>query len=291
MRVKCWLSIFLAALLSCSASAQGGSTDDADKLTWFLSAGNARGTVIILPGLNDKPETMFELADTLSRVGYNALVCAFAGQRPGEFFSEYSAEDFAAAWLADIDSAVSAAKTKFPELPLYNLSYSLGGAVTISYLERLPASPFKKLFFLAPAIRLNLRARALRLLLPFKIFNLSLPSLAPKQFRAHDYTSLRSYSALFGVIDSLQRSSFDAGKLNAIPAVIALSPEDELVSENGIKDWLKEKDLSSWKLISLRPNPQQKGIYKHQVFNEAGLGPEEWHRLLAMITETFSREE
>ncbi|MFN8389664.1 MAG: alpha/beta fold hydrolase [Bdellovibrionota bacterium] len=287
--LRLWISI-LTCLLLLACTAPPEPMQLLPSHPWHESKGGAhRGTVLLVHGLNNRPEVMQPLAERLADEGYDACVVTLTGHESSGAWPDV---DYEAAWLGDFSRAVESAKARFPDQPLFGIGYSLGATVITRSLADHPELQLSGLVLISPAWPLTLRSRLIRAFVPFDVLGMSLPSFAPPAYRAHNRTSLRAYRGLFRLADSVNEGmEGDASRrLRATKTLCAISPDDRLVSYSGMEDWLAKHKLPDWTLEALHPAPQDSSLPAHLVLDEESLGHEEWEHFTRLIFELFARD-
>lgn len=186
---------------------------------------------------------MDPIAGCLNHHGFHALRVSFhdRASRP---------EGLPSCWLSEMAGGYRELEARYPELPVYNLSFSLGALVTIRFLELEGAARFERMVFLAPAIALTRRAGLVRCLRPLRSLGLSLPSVAPRSLRARDATPIAEYAAMLDLMDYARIVSRRVGR---IPTAVLASRRDEVVSFEGIESWMRRNRLENWTLKAVHP--------------------------------------
>ena len=256
---------------------QEQGSDDA----WFVARVRpAKGVVVVVHGLNNKPEIMDPLIEALNTRGLHARRVALAGH--GSAMGNHSG-NLDQLWLQDISSAYHECAERYPDLPVFLLGYSLGALTAVRFLDENPGA-FERMVLYAPAIRLRWRTRLLRPLRPLARFRLSLPSLAPKEQRVRDWTPLAAYAAMFRLSDAVQKIDHRA-RIGATPTRVLLSRRDELVSYRGLERWIEENELHRWQLFAADVPTQAKN--KHLLVVPSAVGTDAWKQVTDQL-ELFS---
>jgi alpha-beta hydrolase superfamily lysophospholipase len=229
--------------------------------------------------MNHEAATLQPLRSELIRLELAACQLRLSGHtRNSEDNYRVSAE----LWAAEVNEAVRKFESQYPELPRIGLGYSIGAALLLQQAITHPETGFSKFVLLAPALALGSKSILLEFLTPFRIFDLSLPSAAPKEYRVSDSTPLAMYRAALDTVstlDDLEAHSI----LSNIPALIFVSKNDEVVDYEGIHDWIKDRNLDKWQIETLHPNPTLPSSFNHLIIDQQTLGDEEWQRLLKAI--------
>jgi len=230
-----WLSALLAVvvgLLPGCAPLRGVA--DPERTAWHHPPQPARGTAVLVHGLNNPPELMEYLHPLLDAEGFSALTVKLAGHAAPEDPPPSSGT----VWIDNIRAAVREAEAANPAGPVIIIGYSVGATAAILLAAAEDAPRIDGLILLAPALALRPVAQLGRLLLPLQRFGLSLPSLAPRATRLRDTTPLRSYAALFELAD--RAAVADLRGLASIPTLAVVARDDEYVSSARALRWFAE---------------------------------------------------
>lgn len=275
------LVAFIVLIMSgCSATLPASPPAPQESSRWFLSnAHPPKGVFLVVHGLNLRPSAMDPLGATLAANGYHVHRITLHGHngRTAQLFDEN-------VWLNEVAQSYQEIRTRFPSLPTYVMGYSLGGLTLVRMLESVPPTEYPRaMILLAPAISLRGALDVLSTLhLPPPI-TWAFLNLAPQEYRRYDYTPLFWYSntlALYRDMDSFK----DAHRLAAIPTLVVLNSEDEIVSPEGTSRWIERHDLSSsWRIEMVRPESSKFPFKEHLIIDESSLGQAEWIRLKNLI--------
>ena len=239
------------------------------------------GVVVVVPGLNNKPAVMDSLVRRLNKSGFHCLRVSLYESRSSDHLSS---EAIAERWIQEVEMAHSRLTKSYKRLPLFNLSYSLGALVTIRFLQMKKSALFRRMVLLAPALVLAKRASLIHFVTPLSAFGLALPSLAPDAVRARSATPLREYAAMLRMVSEVE-SLAGAEKIGRIRTQLFLNPKDELVSYQGVRDWVQRNTSEAWTLDSIRVG--SKGAYQHLVVSKDALGKAAWKELAGKVTRFF----
>ena len=246
-----------------------GVSGDTKSASWFLTdSPSPRGVILVVHGLNNKPELMQPLIAELTASGFHALRLSLV--REGTDLEQH--------WRQQLEAAYCEAGRRFPDLPRSAAAYSMGAALVTDFMARFPDHRLQSAVLFAPALSLPKFTALLRPLLPLRVLGLGLPSFAPGDYTAKPFTSLRAYQGLYNVIDGL-RSTEDVSGLAKPRVLVLMRPNDELVSFTGLQRWIAARQLSKWKLEAL--SSQCAGVHRfaHLIMLPESLGDEEWRRM------------
>lgn len=248
------------------------------------TAGPVRGTVVVAPGLNNRPQAMDPLIRILGRAGFHSLRVSLHQVRRGD---RQPADTVARQWVDDIAEAYAVARSRDAKIPVFNLSYSLGALATLRFLQRTPSARFAAMVLLAPPLSLTRGARMVRALTPFRSLGLALPSLAPVGVRARASTPLVEYAALLQLVDDV-RGAGSSVNFSKTATRVLVGRDDELVSRRGVKAWVEENRLTGWNVESLDVKPTAHSS-RHLMISKASVGDVAWHAITRAVIEQFTR--
>ena len=239
------------------------------------------GVVLLTHGLNQNPDTFESLRAFMREQGLTTCQLQLLGHEADKK-SKHAATS--AAWYAQFSEAVHTISERYPNTPFSALGYSIGAALTVAYIDRSETQPFDHLLFIAPAFSLKWYTWFIRLLQPLRFFNLSIPSMSPKQYRAHRSTSLDSYAAAFTLVDDIGALKHPAVFEN-IHTQIVISDDDEVVSSAGVRAWLKRNGLERWHVERIKHSADSTDRYDHLLVDESSAGPAGWNALKMAVAQ------
>ena len=279
--MKSVLILLVAVFMSgCSATLPASPPSPQESSRWFLANQHPpKGVFLVVHGLNLRPSAMDPLSETLAANGYHVHRITLHGHngRTAQLFDE-------TVWLNEVTRTYEEIRTRFPELPTYVMGYSLGGLTVVRMLESIPPTEYPQgMVLLAPAISLRGALDVLTALhLPPPI-TWAFPNLAPQEYRRYDYTPLFWYSNTLALYRGIDEGR-EATRLAAIPTLVVLNEEDEIVSPEGMAQLLERKKLGpSWRIKMVHPKNSQFPRKEHLIIDEASLGQTEWLRLRLLI--------
>lgn len=244
---------------------------------------DATGVVLVAHGLNNKAEVMDELISVLQRAGFH---CCRVALHDLDMPRDISAEATEELWLRTVLEARDDIFRRFPNLPIFNLSYSLGALVTVRFLDTSSSKLFERMVLIAPPVALNWSASLLRLLTPLARFGVSLPSAAPKDVRIRSGTPLVEYKALLNMHDAVHNLS-NAATLNQTKTLVIVDEDDELVNRSGVLEWINRNELTAWNATELINRHPEKRTYSHLMVIERALGHAAWQSMTDEIISHF----
>ena len=231
-----------------------------------------KSAIILIHGLNNNPKNLEDLANHFKELNFIARIVVLKGHQSAEDWpGDLSSKD----WIQNIKDAYQDLRANYPDIPIYNLSYSLGAPLTVSFLKSDSKYKFDGIIFIAPALKLKSKSLIMRAISNLHFLGIKIPSFTPKEFRIHSSTSLKAYRALF----ELQRDSLDLEEktiLKNTPGKIFLRSEDEFIDIKGIENWLKLNQLN-WSVTFL--NEKDSNLPEHLMINKRSLNKKSWEVL------------
>lgn len=238
---------------------------------------------MVAHGLNNKPQVMDALISVLQGAGFHCQRIALHDPNGPRDLSAKAIEDL---WLETMLDACDEVSERFPRLPLFNLSYSLGALVTVRFLDAHASKSFERMVLIAPPVALNWTVSLLRALMPLARFGWSLPSAAPKDIRIRPGTPLVEYKAVLNMRDEVHTLA-KPESLNRIPTLVYMDEGDELVSRSGVLEWIERNRLTHWTERELEDRNPEGRTYSHLMVVESALGHSAWQALTGEIVSHF----
>ncbi len=247
---------------------------------WIRSPGEVRGVAVVVHGLNIDPDAMRAWATVLNQEGLDVLLVGLSGHRTSPYGASLST------WHSEYGAALAEAQAEAGELPVFSLGYSLGAALSVSYLEANTDSTVDGLVLIAPAIQLRPYTQITRAILALRHLRVRVFSAVPRRFRAHRLTALASYHALFQTVESVSALR-DSTRFQRIPTLALFSPRDPLVSLSRFSDWTRIHKLDQWEI---EPIPVRNLRKAHLILDEEAVGEAAWRVATASVRD-FIREQ
>ncbi len=245
------------------------------------------GAVLVAHGLNNKAKVMDALISVLVDQGFHCLRISLHEEATGS--SSVSPERIGEDWIDTMTNAYAELVERYPGSPIYNLSYSLGALVSIRFLDINHGAEFESMVLIAPPAALTWTASLVRFLTPLARFGIALPSAAPVEVRARRGTPLMEYAAMLQMLNQIQ-SLAEQEKLDQIQTLVVLDKNDELVSYEGVMDWLDQNNLTHWSPKQLVDRAPESRTYAHLMVIEKALGRPAWETLTRDILAQFGVE-
>lgn len=145
--------IACALLISgCVRPSTPSPPDSRENPRWsFSTEAHPKGVFLVVHGLNLKPSALDPLCGFLASQGFHSYRITLRGH------NEPQGESFEVAeWQRDVTAATATIRSRFPQLPLYALGYSIGGLLlTNAFDTNTSLPPPRGMVLLAPAISLR----------------------------------------------------------------------------------------------------------------------------------------
>lgn len=247
-----------------------------ESLSFHQKQSNPRFMAVVVHGLNLRPERMAALEKLLQDFGGETLRVALLGHRGN---IDEQKEVTWNQWLDQFHDhyCYASKRAKKLNIPLVNLSFSLGALVSLGHMANQNEWPYEKLILIAPAAWIHWYGN-IPSWFSFLGGRLGLPSKNLESYRAEKTTSLAAYEAM-----AQGRSEIEAIEETLLKnkTLIVMDPDDELVSLKKIKSFIKEKKLQdSWQTLEIsNKNHQLKKSYHHLVVDPPSMGQDSWEAL------------
>lgn len=270
--------------------------DDTLGLSW-QQHDKPSAVVVLVHGLNLDPAAMQDIQQLLFDADMDVLSVSLTGHARAlsddARLVQFQEASFAI-WQDDIRDAVQLAGQRADAIqrPLYVVGFSLGGLLSADYLVSPPVdsadtgnASVDRMVLLSPAISLRWSSY---LLYPLQVFpDVFLPSVAPRVYRANDYAPVSAYIALYEGIEQFHERAEQAQNraLLNIPALVFMHPQDELVSFDGVRDFIDEQQLSRWRFVEVDKSDDAGDVLNHLIVGPHSLGSDSWRSLSGQILE------
>ncbi len=238
----------------------------------------AKASALVVHGLNNSSQMMSDVEASLQEMGLNTLNLTLYGHH-GQF-SEFQAatqED----WLEDVLSGYCELRNL--GLPVIFVGYSLGGFLGPYLSTQWRAVEFKAFVFLAPALVLH---RPLDWLARLRILGrrFSLPSRAPKDYRVYSKVPVSAYWEFLEAKEDFAEADLERLR---VPGLVLIDPRDELVSAEGLRQFISEQDLDDyWKFVEVK----SKHSYRHIIVDHKTLPAGGWSQLNSFVGSLVSEK-
>jgi pimeloyl-ACP methyl ester carboxylesterase len=233
----------------------------------------ARELFLVLPGLNLNPARLDSWRAVLREGGAETMMPDLAGFGAPGGPRPVSARR----WLEDLSAAHGQARARFPDAAVSVLGYSLGAALALVW-SRETGNRFDRALFLAPALVMRPLPRLAVSAFSMLPGSWLIPSAAPRAYRLRGFVSVGAYRALRRLLSQQPGE----GGPHPRASLVALSPQDELVSPDAARSYWRRRDEAEpggahrlhW--IVHQPRP---GWLRHLVVDAETLGAAPWNGL------------
>jgi alpha-beta hydrolase superfamily lysophospholipase len=243
----------------------------------------SKNLALIAHGINLKPEKMTEIGEFWKLNGYEVSYLELSGHKAseGKLFEIATSEK----WLQETENWLkfNLPSDSNPHSKIVFVGFSLGALVYLNSLLQFEffAKRVKAAVLFAPAIKTHWYAS-----LPKYLWNdLKIPSASVPSYRAHNFTPVAAYKALFKLQENILveggNNPVNARKLWNVPTLVFLEPRDELVSQRGTQEWVSQLGLNNWQLIPVSAkNSSHDRKFAHLIIDSLSVGIQEWNRIL-----------
>lgn len=253
---------------------------DAGTYTYdWLELADPQAVAVLVHGLNLQPDAMTDIASALMSRNIAVLSVSLSGHadeldEQGRLV-QFADADFSV-WQNEVRNAVLDADVyaRKSDLPLFLVGFSLGGLLSADYQASFAETDnihIDRMVLFAPAISLRWSSY---LLYPLQAFpQVVLPSTAPDGYRANDFAPVSAYLALYRGIRQFNEAVDEA--LN-IPVLLMIHSRDELVSDNRIRQFIEEHELTQWRYADVSKSADAANVLNHLIIGPDSLGKESW---------------
>ena len=227
---------------------------------------NAKAACLLVHGLNNKPEVLFDIANFLESLSLPSVIIGLTGHNNDITNLESITKKI---WHQDVLDGYKLIKKKCDDV--YFIGFSLGASIGLDMISE--SIHYKKMILLAPAIAPRIPVKFLDYISPV-LPSLPLYSMAPKSYIANKYLPLKCYKVLLSIYKSVHKKKFASAN---IPTLVFADPKDETMSLGDIKKLIENYQLSNWKLILLDSNNVvSKVSFHHLIVDREAMGFENW---------------
>lgn len=225
---------------------------------------------VLTHGLNVAPRVMERLADTLGWPREHCTFVCLPGHGRGSSWREVTA----ARWLDSLQQQYEAAAASSE--PIVYLGFSLGGLLMPCLLAQGKVPAPARQILLAPALAFRGWTLLPSFLSTPRLDQLLIPSFTPVYYKATPGVTIGAYKALFALRQQLERAP--AARYN-IPTLVLCDQRDELVSAEGLRAFIHDKQLSEWQLRILPSRRGERWGKKHLLVAREYQSPVYWQRI------------
>jgi esterase/lipase len=230
--------------------------------------------VILIPGLNLRPDALNEIANQFISQGLQARIVSLHKPMLSEHFSGQQMADM---WANQVRDEYQALRDQLPDKPMLLFGYSLGTLLALNLVLEQPEDK-KTLFLLAPPLELRMLPNFLLKLTRLLPASVLIASAAPERYRIQPWTLAAEYQALNSVRNQLDKK-LQLLSQERLSGVVLLSSQDEFVSDSGVSEILQRYTPKlEQRILSL-----QGGSYGHLMLDQYSLGEQGWHELSEAI--------
>jgi esterase/lipase len=251
------------------------------------AAASTTGVSLLVHGINSKPEKMLRIAADLEAHGQKTILVKLTGHAKASD-TELMRNVNRGIWLNDVYQGYLQARKIADQnhVPLTYVGYSLGGLLAVDLLEDTHYSQvhFESMILLAPAVATTFWATVGGYIIRDWPEEVEIPSLGPQEYQVRQMVPVGAYNAMFKSQHIVWDQ--DASPRLIIPTLVFIDPNDELVSESGLQDWVQQKGLQTqWNFVEMKKTEGATIGLHHLMLDEACLGTEGFSILLGKIHE------
>ncbi|MDR2543123.1 MAG: lysophospholipase [Treponema sp.] len=243
----------------------------------------AKGVVLTVHGLNLLPSKMGDditdgtIAKLFLDEGYHVYHVTLPGHvGPVSEMRNVKAQDWLDSALEQYREAAEIAREN--NIPVYLAAFSLGALVYLNLMLNEEDVAFAGAVLFAPAIAVKGTIRfAFRAGSIFLLNRSIIPGKSHREYRAHSGASVSANKALFELEDALYKSGFTNCN---IPALIFISPRDELISISKIKKHIEKFNLTNWNIVPVSiSGAENRPRFHHLIIDNKSVSPETWEKI------------
>lgn len=274
--------VILGGWLSGCATVSIMKDNLSEKILWSEEpSGPIKAVVVLLHGLNLKPQKMDDWSKLLASHGAQIIRISLAGHQ-GSY--EEMRDVKASIWHNQFKDAMIMAQQMSDKhrVPIFFVGFSLGALVALEGLAT-DGWSIEKMVLIAPALSIPWYSEsAIKILSAFgKGF--MLPSRSPKDYRANKGTSIAAYQALFDLKHSLERHHYKNANTETL---VLIDRADELVCSRDIADIISKNRLGLWTLEIVDNQFAQTNYgFRHLMVDEAAMGKKLWSMVSNRVIE------
>lgn len=246
-------------------------------------AGPVKAVVILLHGLNLKPEKMDDWSKLLTDQGALVIRAALFGHQ-GSF--EEMRDVTADKWRNQFKEAMKMAESlaEAQHIPIYFVGFSLGALVALEGLSH-NNWPINKMVLIAPALSTPWYSETAINMLSVFGRGFTLPSRSPKDYRANKGTSIAAYQALFELKHELEQNHYKNANVDTL---VLIDRADELVCSKDIEEAITQNRLGLWTLEIVDNDYAHKNFgFRHLMVDEDAMGKKLWSKVSKRVVSHF----
>lgn len=278
--VRIYLFIVILAGWHSSCITVSTMKDFPKKIFWSDEPeGPIKAVVILLHGLNLKPQKMDDWSKALTSHGAYTIRTALYGHSGSyEEMRDVTADKWRSQFKEVMEKALSIAKEH--HVPISLVGFSLGALVGLEWLSAKDV-PLHKMVLIAPALSTPWYSETAIKILSMFGRGFMLPSRSPKDYRANKGTSIAAYQALFELKHSLEKNGY---KNINIDTLVLIDRADELVSSQDIQKIITTNRLSRWTLEMVDNQfAHLRFGFRHLMVDEEAMGKKLWSKVVGLV--------
>jgi pimeloyl-ACP methyl ester carboxylesterase len=257
----------LLFLLSACACLSGSSSDMNHFLPLQTESANPRAGIILIPGLNLRPEALHEIANQFISRGLRARIVSL---RKPAYFERISGQQLARNWTDQVRQDYQELRRQMPDRPVLIFGYSLGALLALNLILEEPENS-AAVFLVAPPLKLHTLPSLLLSAISLLPASFPIISVARERYRIESWTAAAEYHALTLLQDQL-RARLPLFLKKELSGSVFFSSRDELVSDNeGAEDFVRY--LPKLEVHVLRSKGNSHG---HLMLDQYSLGVKGW---------------
>jgi len=250
---------------------------------WSRGYGETESVGVVLHGLNMKPESMNDMVELLQNTNAEVLRLAITGHSDSQSSWNFVQRKH---WISDVSRGIEEAAKRATTLgvPLHGVGYSMGGQLLVDALQETGIRTDKNIL-LAPSIALRPVAQS-QLHWAKWLGPLPTPSTLSEEYRSNSTIPGSAYGAMSNSQKAIYETK-NPQNLN-VPTMIILDPDDEWISEDGLRLFMQKFKLTNWAFRLLKRSKEKiAGRWHHLIHDKKSLA-EHWDNISLHIKEFLS---
>ncbi len=242
----------------------------------FLAADKARGSVLLLHGLNFEASKLRSLGEVFRSEGFDVMIPRLAGHR-GQV--EETLVDPLQLWFGQVHEWQVSLKK-----PIICAGYSMGGLLLV---ERHLAEKIKchRFILFAPALAIRTPGFLAEWLERWTPRHFKYPSGIPPEYVHFDHVGLGPSYALMRLLKFLPDRMAIAAEATAAPGLVFLDERDQVISPKGLRKAIEEY-FPQWQVQTVTTlELEDENHAYHLIIDEKHLGSEQWKAVTESISE------
>lgn len=232
--------------------------------------------ILIIHGLNNTTEVFKPLGNELVSLGHNITYLTLLGH------NAILEKDLS--WKKEKENISNQLKKLDKNKEYFIIAFSQGALVFQNAIsENLIDFKIKGQVLLAPSLKLH-NQKVLEWITNKTKANLITPSRTPKDVSQFDFLYASYYKVLFEELEIFNKASYI--KLNEVPTLIIIDPDDELVSTKSIREVIYKNKMTNWSILPFpRKIPPTKMVFSkhHTLFFPTYFEDKDWSKLITIL--------